>query len=89
MPQARRSVGPAKVRRWLLLIGVLLVAGIALAAFVIYLPGNGPDPDAAVKALLRRDQTRWRRSSSRSIAEEMARQPVSDLNSASRQGQPK
>jgi hypothetical protein len=75
------SVGPAKVPTLgLLLIGLLLVAGIALAAFVIYLLRNGPDPDAAVKAPAPPGPDPVEEELQQIIADEMARQLVSDLN---------
>jgi hypothetical protein len=75
------SVGPAKVPTLgLLLMSVILVAGAALAAFVIYLFRNGPDPDAAVKAPAPPGPDPVDEELQQIIADEMARQLLRSLD---------
>jgi hypothetical protein len=75
------SVGPADVPTiGLLLIALIVIAGAALAAFVIYLMRRGPDPEAAIKAPAPIDPDPVEAELQEMIADEMARQLLSDLN---------
>jgi hypothetical protein len=74
------KVGPADVPTiGLLLIAVIVIAGAALAAFVIYLLRRGPDPEAAIKAPAPIDPDPVEAELQEIIADEMARQLLSDL----------
>jgi hypothetical protein len=74
-------VGPADVPTiGLLLIAVIVIAGAALAAFVIYLLRRGPDPEAAIKAPGPIDPDPVEAELQEMIADEMARQLLSDLD---------
>lgn len=73
-------VGPADVPTiGLLLIAVIVIAGAALAAFVIYLLRRGPDPEAAIKAPAPIDPDPVEAELQEIIADEMARKLLSDL----------
>jgi hypothetical protein len=75
------KVGPADVPTiGLLLIAVIVIAGAALAAFVIYLLRRGPDPEAAIKAPGPIDPDPVEAELQEMIADEMARQLLSDLD---------
>ena len=74
------KVGPADVPTiGLLLIAVIVIAGAALAAFVIHLLRRGPDPEAATKAPAPIDPDPVEAELQEIIADEMARQLLSDL----------
>lgn len=74
------KVGPADVPTiGLILMAVIVIAGAALAAFVIYLMRRGPDPEAAIKAPAPIDPDPVEAELQEIIAEEMARQLLSDL----------
>jgi hypothetical protein len=74
-------VGPADVPTvGLLAMGLIFIAGTAMAAFVIYLMRRGPDPKAAIKAPAPLGRDPVEVELQEMIAEEMARQLLSDLN---------
>lgn len=75
------SVGPAKVPTLgLLAIALILIVGLGLAGLAIYIFRNGPDPDAAVRDPAPPGPDPIEAELQQIIAEEMARQLVSDLN---------
>jgi hypothetical protein len=75
------SVGPAKVPTLgLLAIALILIAGLGLAGLVIYILRNGPDPDAALRDPAPTGPDPIEAELQQIIADEMARQLVSDLN---------
>ena len=74
-------VGPADVPTvGLLALGLIVIAGTAVAAFVIYLLRRGPDPEAAIKAPAPLGHDPVELELQEMIAEEMARRLLSDLN---------
>jgi hypothetical protein len=74
-------VGPADVPTvGLLALGLIVIAGTAVAAFVIYLLRRGPDPEAAIKAPAPLGHDPVEVELQEMIAEEMARQLLSDLD---------
>ena len=74
-------VGPAEVPTiGLLAMALIFIAGTALAAFVIYLLQSGPDPRAAIKAPAPLGPDPMEVELQEIIADEMARQLLSDLN---------
>ena len=75
------KVGPADVPTiGVLAMGLILIAGTALAAFVIYLLRRGPDPKAAIKAPAPLDPDPVEAELQEMIAEEMARKLLRDLD---------
>jgi hypothetical protein len=76
-----RRVGPADVpTAGLLAMGVIFIAGTAMAGFVIYLMRRGPDPKAAIKAPAPLGHDPVEVELQEIIAEEMARRLLSDLD---------
>jgi hypothetical protein len=74
-------VGPADVPTvGLLALGLIFIAGTAVAAFVIYLMRRGPDPKAAIKAPAPLGHDPVEVELQEMIAEEMARRLLSDLD---------
>lgn len=74
-------VGPADVPTvGLLAMGLIFLVGTAVAAFVIYLLRRGPDPEAAIKAPAPLGHDPVEVELQEMIAEEMARQLLSDLD---------
>jgi hypothetical protein len=77
------SMGPAKVPTiGLLLMAVIFVVGTGLAALVIYISQNGPDPQAAIKAPAPLGHDPVEVELQELIADQMARQLLSDLDLA-------
>jgi hypothetical protein len=75
------SVGPAKVPTLgLLAIALILIVGLGLAGLAIYIFRNGSDPDAAVRDPAPTGPDPIEAELHQIIADEMARQLVSDLN---------
>jgi hypothetical protein len=75
------SVGPADIPTvGLLLIALIFIAGTGLAAVVIYILRRGPDPEAAIKAPAPIDPDPVEAELQEMIADEMARQLLSDLD---------
>ncbi|HEY6654467.1 MAG TPA: hypothetical protein VI028_10100 [Solirubrobacterales bacterium] len=75
------SVGPAKVPTLgLSAIALILIVGLGLAGLAIYIFRNGPDPDAAVRDPAPTGPDPIEVELQQIIADEMARQLVSDLN---------
>jgi hypothetical protein len=75
------SVGPAKVPTLgLLAIALIVIVGLGLAGLAIYIFRNGPDPDAAVRDPAPTGPDPIEAELQQIIADEMARQLVSDLN---------
>jgi len=74
-------VGPADVPTvGLLALGLIFIAGTAMAAFVIYIMRRGPDPKAAIKAPAPLGRDPVEVELQEMIAEEMARRLLSDLD---------
>jgi hypothetical protein len=75
------SVGPAKVPTvGVLAMAVIFLVGAALAAVVIYLFRNGPDPEAAEKSPVPLGPDPAEAELQEMIADEMARQLLNDLD---------
>jgi hypothetical protein len=75
------SVGPAKVPTLgLFAIALSLMVGLGVAGLAIYIFRNGPDPDAAVKDPAPTGPDPIEAELQEMIADEMARQLLSDLN---------
>jgi hypothetical protein len=75
------SVGPAKVPTLgLLAIALILIVGFGLAGLAIYIFRNGPDLEAAVRHPAPTGPDPIEAELQQIIADEMARQLVSDLN---------
>jgi hypothetical protein len=75
------SVGPAEIpTAGLLLVALIFVVGTTLTAIVIYLLQTGPDPNAAIKAPAPLGPDPVDVELQEMIAEEMARQLLSDLD---------
>jgi hypothetical protein len=75
------KVGPAGVPTiGLLAMALIFIGGTALAAFVIYLSQTGPDPKAAIKSPAPLGPDPMEVELQEMIADEMARQLLSDLN---------
>lgn len=75
------KVGPADVPTiGLLAIALLVIAAGGLTAFVIYLWRNGPDPDAALREPAPPGPDPVEEELQQMIADEMARQLLSDLD---------
>jgi hypothetical protein len=78
---SRTAVGPAEVPNLALgLAAIIFVFGTALTAFVIYLLQTGPDPKAAIRAPAPLGPDPVDVELQEMIAEEMARQLLSDLD---------